>query len=181
MIYLRYIYSGLLLCLFVNCKQLEARKPVSQKTGSFINESVERNKKLIAEEELYIQRIIDTDTSQTYLSSENGFWYTYISKDTLGLASPKIGDQVVFSYDLQTLNGRTIASQEDIGPQDYIIDKTNQELISGIREGLKLMKVGETVRFLLPSHLAFGYYGYEDQIGSNIPIRTTVTLTIIKE
>jgi len=179
--YLRYLYSVLLLCLFINCKQLDARKPISQKTGSFIKESVERNKELIAEEELYIQKIIKTDTSCTYLSSENGFWYTYIVKDTLGLAPPQIGDQVTFNYDLQTLNGRTILSQENIGVQDYIIDKTNQELISGIREGLKLMKVGETVRFLLPSHLAYGYYGFEDKIGSNIPVRTTVTLTTIKE
>ena len=42
------------------------------------------------------------------------------------------------------------------------------------------MKEGETVTFLFPSHKAFGYYGYEDKIGSNLPIQSTVTLNQIK-
>ena len=79
------------------------------------------------------------------------------------------------------LDGNTILSEEEIGPQGLRVDQTNQELISGLRDGLKLMQVGETVTFLLPSYKAYGYYGIEEKLGSNIPIKSTVTLTSINK
>ena len=41
--------------------------------------------------------------------------------------------------------------------QNYVMDK--EELFTGLREGLKLMKPGEIVTFLFPSQKAYGYYG----------------------
>ena len=169
----------ILLCLSA-CQEPEAREPISQKSGSYIAESVKRNKELIAEEEAFIKKLIKRDTIRTYETSENGFWYTYVKRDTLTTNRPLKGDIVNFTYDLQTLSGTTILSKEEIGPQVVKIDQSNQELISGIRDGLKLLKEGETVTFLFPSHKAYGYYGFEDKIGSNIPIRSTVTLLQIK-
>ena len=163
------------LCLFA-CKEPEAREPISRKTGSYIAESVKRNKELIAEEEAFIKKLIEKDSSSIYESSENGFWYSFITKDTLSSKNPVKGDIVNFTYDLQTLSGTTILSKEEIGPQAVKIDQSNQELISGIRDGLKLLKEGETATFLFPSHKAYGYYGFEDKIGSNVPIKATITL-----
>ena len=57
-----------------------------------------------------------------------------------------------------------------------------QELFTGLREGLKLMKAGETVTFLFPSQKAYGYYGDENKIGTNIPLICQVTVnSIIKK
>ena len=175
------LFGIIALLLFSQCKEAEARKPISRKTGSFIKESVQRNKALVAEEEAYIQQLIEADTSRTYFPTKNGFWYSYIVKDTLGNQSPQVGDQVLFKYSLATLRGGEILSENEIGAQRYVIDKTNQDLINGIREGLKLMKVGETVRFLLPSHLAYGYYGLDDYIGRNAHLRATVYLDKIEK
>mgnify|MGYP003656434644 FL=1 len=55
-----------------------------------------------------------------------------------------------------------------------------QELFTGLREGLKLMQAGETVTFLFPSHKAYGYYGDENKIGTNIPLVCKVTVNSIK-
>ena len=63
--------------------------------------------------------------------------------------------------------------------REYAMDK--EKLFSGLRQGLKLMKTGETVTFLFPSHKAFGYYGDKEKIGSNVPITAKVTLHEIKE
>jgi FKBP-type peptidyl-prolyl cis-trans isomerase len=76
--------------------------------------------------------------------------------------------------------GNGIMSTEEVGDQVYKIDQSNQDLISGFREGLKLMKEGETITVLLPSHKAYGYYGFEDKIGSNVSIRATINLNKIK-
>jgi len=54
-----------------------------------------------------------------------------------------------------------------------------QELFTGLREGLKLMKTGETVTFLFPSQKAYGYYGDENKIGANIPLIAKVTVNSI--
>ena len=42
------------------------------------------------------------------------------------------------------------------------------------------VKKGETISFLFPSHMAYGYHGDDDKIGTNQPIICTVTLNDIK-
>ncbi len=166
---------------FVSCKSPEARRPVTHSSGSFIKESVERNKEIFKQEEALFKKIMQNDTSHTFITSQKGFWYYYNKKDTLATRFPKIGDTVIFDYDIKHLDGKTILTKTEIGEQHYIIDKTNQELISGIRDGIKLMKEGEVVTFLFPSYKAYGYYGIENKLGTNVPIKSTVTLKSISQ
>jgi FKBP-type peptidyl-prolyl cis-trans isomerase len=56
-----------------------------------------------------------------------------------------------------------------------------QELMTGLREGLKIMKEGETVTFVFPSYKAYGYYGDMNKIGSNTPIISKVTIINIEQ
>ena len=49
------------------------------------------------------------------------------------------------------------------------------------RDGLKLMKEGETITFLFPSYKAFGYYGINNKLGTNVPVQCTVTLNTITQ
>lgn len=170
------LLAGLLL---LSCKSPEARRPVTQKSGSYINEAVERNRAIVAEEEARIQKIIETDSTREYFSSPDGFWYYYNTRDTTSTRTPEFGDVVEFDYNLKTLSGENIYSDEDIAPRTYAIDQ--EKLFSGLRQGLKLMKEGETVTFLFPSHKAFGYYGDKNRIGSDVPVISTVTLINISE
>lgn len=165
--------------LFQACKSPEARKPVQQNSGEYIDASILRNKNLIEEEEKKIAAIMESNPKVEYIASDNGFWYYYNKKDSIGTATAKFGDRVQFSYSLSDLEGNEIISAQENGLQDYYIDQTNQELITGIRQGLKLMRAGEQVTFLFPSHKAFGYYGLQNKIGTNVPIISTVTLKSI--
>ncbi|NJW51614.1 gliding motility-associated peptidyl-prolyl isomerase GldI [Salinimicrobium oceani] len=165
--------------LILSCKSPEARRPVTQKSGSYINESIARNRKIVAEEEAQIQKIIENDSTREYFSSPNGFWYYYNEKDTLSTRTPEFGDVVEFDYSLTTLEGEQIYTDEEIAPRTYTMDK--EQLFSGLRQGLKLMKEGETVTFLFPSHKAFGYYGDKKRIGSDVPVISKVTLFKISE
>lgn len=169
----------LLIMICVSCKTPEARKPVSVKTGSFIDASIERNKKLNAEERNTIQSIINSHKDINYITSANGFWYHYNSEDITEGHTPKFGDIVNFEYDVKDLKGNTIYSKEDNKVQNYAMDQ--EELFSGLREGLKLMQEGETVTFIFPSQKAYGYYGDENKIGTNIPIICEVTVNSITQ
>ena len=169
----------LIACL-TSCKTPEARQPVSKNSGSFIKESVKRNQKLVKQQEERISEIIQKDTTHNYISSSDGFWYYYntqIIQDSV--ASPNYGDLVNFNYNISTLEGTAIYSEKEIGTREYKIDQEN--VFNGLRQGLKLMKEGETVTFLFPSHKAFGYYGDQEKIGRNVPIRSTITLNKILE
>lgn len=163
-----------------SCKSPEARRPIKSTSGSFIKQSVERNKKLYEAEENDISSVMEANPGNDYIISDRGFWYFYNAKDSIATHKPQFGDEVTFTYNIKDLNGNLIISEADLGLQTYIIDKTNQELITGIRDGLKLMKEGEIVTFLLPSHKAYGYYGIENKLGSNVPVQSTVSLKTIK-
>ncbi len=174
-------YFLLFSAVIISCKSPEARSPVQSHSGTFIKESAERNKKIYDDEKIYIGEIIAKDSINKYISSENGFWYFYNKRDTITSEMPNMGDIVKFTYDIKDLNGSLILSEKENGLQYYKVDKSNQELISGIREGIKLMKEGETVTFLFPSYKAFGYYGIDKKLGSNIPVQSTVTLHSIEQ
>lgn len=176
------ILSLLILILFTaGCKSPEARRPVSQNSGSYIDESVEKNKEMIAKEEDYIKKEMNKDPDTEFLTSADGFWYYYNerSTDTLNTKTPEFGDVVVFDYSISSIEGEPIYADGEKPTREYTIDK--EKLFTGLRQGLKLMKEGETVTFLFPSHKAFGYYGDKNKIGSNVPITTKVTLHTIKE
>lgn len=161
------------------CKSPEARRPISVKTGSFIDESVERNKKLNEEEHNIILDLIKRENNSNYIASENGFWYHYNTKVEGDSITPKFGDIVNFNYSISDLNGNMIYSAEELKTRDYAMDQ--QELFSGLREGLKLMKAGETVTFIFPSQKAYGYYGDSNKIGTNVPLICNVTINTITQ
>lgn len=178
----KYAFIILLLITFLSgCKSPEARRPVTQSSGSFINESIERNRELVAREEAEILEVIERDPSNEYLTSNSGFWYYYNkrSTDLENTETPEFGDVVRFDYSIKDINDQVIYAEGELPTKRYAIDK--EELFGGLREGLKLMKEGEVVTFIFPSHKAFGYYGDKDKIGTNVPIKTKVTLHSITE
>lgn len=168
-----------IILLAFGCKTPEARRPVTVKSGSFIDASVERNKKLNAKEKKHIENLMKLE-AHTYIASESGFWYYYNNKSTIDtLKTPVFGDIINYNYNIKSLNGHVIYSTEEIKTQNYAMDK--EELFTGLREGLKLMKPGETVTFIFPSQKAYGYYGDENKIGSNTPLICEVTVNSITQ
>ena len=158
-----------------SCKQhQEARRPISQASGSFMKRSVERNKKLIIGEEGQIDSIIKSNPKVKYLASKKGYWYTYEIQNKLDTLTPKKGDVAFFDYEIKDLKGNVIYSELELRPQTYLVDKQN--IMMGLRDGIKLMHKNEKVNFLFPSHMGFGYHGDNKKIGTNQPLLCSVTL-----
>jgi len=168
------ILSLLLLCA---CQSPEPRMPLSQTSGHFLKKSITRNKKLVARQEKRILAIIKKDGAHTYFSSSHGFWYRYDKRNTQDTLTPTYGDKVIFRYDISSLSGQTIYSMEDIGLRVNVIDR--EDIFSGMRLALKLMKQGEKATFYFPSYQAFGYTGDTKEIGRNEPIKTSIILDSI--
>ena len=169
------IYSLLFAVLLVSCKQHEdARRPISRASGTFMKKSVDRNKKLVANEEQVIKKIIKSNPKTKYFATRKGYWFYYDEKNNVDTATPKKGDIAYFNLEVKDIKGNTIYSEADLGPQTYYVDK--QDIMMGLRDGIKYMKKNETVTFLFPSHIAYGYHGDNKKIGPNQSLICTVTL-----
>ena len=164
--------------LLFSCGNKEARRPIVRKTTSFINESVSFNKSLIADEEKMFKVIMERDSLSTYIASPNGFWYKYEKKDTTKYL-PKFRDKLLYTYEVYDINNSIIYTSQEIGEQSYIVDQ--QEIIEGLRNGLKLMSEGDKFTFLFPSHKVFGYLGDQKKIVINQSLIYKVQLNKIKK
>jgi len=163
----------------LSCKEQQARMPISRSSGVYMKESIEKNKKLIAGEEGKIDSIIKSNPKIQYIASKKGYWYYYEIKNELDTLRPRRGDVATFDYEIKDLKGNVVYSEVELRPQTYIVDKQN--IMMGLRDGIKLMRKNEKVTFLFPSHMAFGYRGDLKRINTNQPIICTVTLNDIKK
>nr|WP_299383826.1 gliding motility-associated peptidyl-prolyl isomerase GldI [Allomuricauda sp.] len=174
---MRLLYCVFLAVLLTNCGGPEPRRPVKVKSGSFFKESVERNKALLAQEEAIIQKIIESDSVHQYMTSPNGFWYYFEAKNDSSSYYPQTNDQVLFSYNLMSLDNDTIYSATEIGPTSYVVDK--EQMFKGLQAAIKLLKINERASFIFPSLQAYGYHGDGERIGPRTPIKSTVELHTI--
>jgi gliding motility-associated peptidyl-prolyl isomerase len=169
------LYMLLLAVFFVGCKKQEdARKPISRASGSFMKKSVDRNKKLVASEEDVIKKIIKSNPKVKYYATKKGYWFYYDEKIDANTGAPKKGDIAYFNLEIKDIDGKIIYSEAELGPQTYYVDK--QDIMMGLRDGIKYMKKNETVTFFFPSHIAYGYHGDNKKIGTNQSLICTVTL-----
>lgn len=161
------------------CSKVKPRRPINPKPSTTIlKETIKESKKLNQIEDAKIINLIKKDSANTYQVSSNGFWYTYINKIEEEKPKPKTGDIVSIEYNITDLSDEIIYFKEELGTKTYTIDK--EDFISALQVGIKLMKVGETITFVIPSYNAFGISGDGNKIGINQSIKSKVTLTNIK-
>lgn len=82
--------------------------------------------------------------------------------------SAKTGKHAVMKYSVSLLDGTECYNSEKKGLKEFLIGKGGVE--SGLEEGIKLMRVGDKAKLILPPHLAFGLTGDDDKI----PARATL-------
>ena len=166
------IIMYLVVCLTLSCYQENARYPIDHAKKSFFNNSAERNKLLLAREEIMIKKALEKENSLSFMLSEKGFFYAYMNKSYYNKLLPIKGDRVVFKYKIEDLEKKIIYGYKELGIVEYYVDEEN--LLPALREGIRLMKSGEKILFLFPSYLCYGYQGDGQKIGNNQPLRFTI-------
>ena len=164
---------------FISCSEQEVRKPISSSKTHTLLSTVKALKEINKIEEAKIENYIKKDSLHDYIRSSNGFWYQYINKIELDTITPKKGDLVKITYDFLDLNNLTIYTKEENSIREYRVDE--EDFIPALQIGIKLMKVGETIKFIIPSYNAYGLLGDERGIGINQSIISRVTLININK
>jgi FKBP-type peptidyl-prolyl cis-trans isomerase FkpA len=177
---MRLNFIFLLVFLGLNsCSEQEARAPITSSKSNGLLSTISVLKEINKAEETKIKNYIKKDSLHSYISSPNGFWYRYIVKNDSDTVFPVKGDIVQVSYDLLDLNDQIIYSKETNGIKEYVVDK--EDFIPGLQAGIKLMKEGESMKFIIPSFNAFGVLGDEKKIGMNTSIISRITLININK
>ena len=177
---MRLNFIFLLVFLGLNsCSEQEARAPITSSKSNGLLSTISVLKEINKAEETKIKNYIKKDSLHSYISSPNGFWYRYIVKNDSDTVFPVKGDIVQVSYDLLDLNDQIIYSKETNGIKEYVVDK--EDFIRGLQAGIKLMKEGERMKFIIPSFNAFGVLGDEKKIGMNTSIISRITLININK
>ena len=174
-----YLLVLTLTLILTSCSEREARRPVSNNKSYTLADTAEQMKKINKMEEAKIQAYIQKDSLNNYIGSSNGFWFQYVNKIEDDAATPVKEDVVQLQYDILDLNDEVIYSKEELGLKEYKVDK--EDFIPALQQGIKMMKVGETLKFIIPSYNAFGIVGDNNRIGINESIISNVTLINIKQ
>jgi FKBP-type peptidyl-prolyl cis-trans isomerase FkpA len=74
----------------------------------------------------------------------------------------RAGQLAKVNYKISLLDGTLCYSSDETGPKQFLIDQDDVE--SGLHEGIKYMKVGDRAILIIPSHLAHGLIGDESKI-----------------
>ena len=89
------------------------------------------------------------------------------------------GDVVVLDYTISLLNGDTVYTSGQRGNLVFIPGRA--QVISGMEEGILLLRRGDRAKFIIPSHLAYGLIGDQEKIGQKATLVYDVEVLEIKK
>ena len=76
--------------------------------------------------------------------------------------SARSGKVVSLSFRLRLLDGKLLYTSDSLGIKTFILGRGGVE--SGLDEGLRLLREGDSARFVMPPHLAHGLVGDQKRI-----------------
>ncbi|MEI8046392.1 MAG: FKBP-type peptidyl-prolyl cis-trans isomerase [Bacteroidota bacterium] len=105
-----------------------------------------------------------------------GLRYQFIEKGNGAKAETE--KVAVLEYEVRLFSGELIYSSKQTGFKEFRIGSGGVE--SGLEEGILLLKIGDKVRFVIPSYLAHGLSGDQDKIPPKATLIYTVKLIDLK-
>lgn len=130
---------------------------------------LEANKAVIEIENQQIDKYI-AENNWEMIETPTGLRYQFIEKGNGPVTEN--GKMVKFEYEVKLISNELIYSSKQSGPKEFRIGSGGVE--SGLEEGILLLRVGDKIRFIIPSYLAHGLSGDQDRI----PPKATLIYTI---
>lgn len=165
--------------LFTACQKKEIYQPIQSSHADYLKKSQEYSKSREESERKYLQQWVtkQKDSLQhDFEPTSSGIWIRFITKNSFPKAKPN--DFVAYTAEIRNINNQIIYTPNEFGIKKGILSKFNE--IRGIESALYKMSEGETAEILLPSFTAYGLYGDENKIGSNVPLVIKLDLINVK-
>ena len=169
------VITGFLL-LLVACVQQQPTNKSPVMSDKQKEEMLLRVNKYLVEKDVELMRSFAERKGWNMEISETGLFYEIYHR-TDG-SRVEEGDLVSIHYDIDLLDGYRCYSSEKEGPREFILGRSQE--ISGLEQGVAMMREGEKARFIIPPHLAYGLIGDEERIPARSIIVYFVELAEIK-
>jgi FKBP-type peptidyl-prolyl cis-trans isomerase FkpA len=172
----RFIICLLIVCGLISCKNKpDAIESKNIDRMQLTEKLLEANKATLDFEDIQIDKLI-ANSCWNMSKTSTGLRYQIIEKGD----GPKVitGKNVKFKYEVRLISNEIIYSSEQTGPKEFKVGSGGVE--SGLEEGILLLRVGDKVRFIIPSYLAHGLSGDQDKIPPKATLIYTLKLIGLK-
>jgi FKBP-type peptidyl-prolyl cis-trans isomerase FkpA len=149
-----------LLVLFMSCSQNAGTvKPSEPDPDSLKEALLKANTRLVNTEDEQIRNLIER---YGWKMKETGTGLRYIIYHQGNGTQAKKDMVVKINYELRLITGDLIYTSKEKGPKVFKIGSGGVE--SGLEEAILLLRAGDKAKLILPSYLAWGLIGDQDQI-----------------
>jgi FKBP-type peptidyl-prolyl cis-trans isomerase FkpA len=153
-------------CIMLSGCHRSAAPEQPRRSAEFIDDSlINANKQAIQYEDHQIRQYI---SRMGWQMNETGTGLRYLILDKGNGPKARIGKLARIDYEVRLFSGELCYSSQKTGPKEFKIGSGGVE--SGLEEGILLLHKGDRVKFILPSHLAFGLVGDQDKIPGRCPV-----------
>lgn len=173
MIYVKskFLNSVLILLLFVACT--EEKKEEHPEVNWTKEQSTSLGKNLAIQEEIDIKLFLEMHKDWKMTKTGSGLQY-YIYEHGEG-DSVVPGNVVNIEYEVGLLDGTICYKTEENEYEEMMVDRS--EIESGVQEGIKLMRIGDKAKLIIPSHIGHGLLGDRDKIPPLTPLLIDLSVT----
>lgn len=140
------------------CRQNEEIKQ-PRNPGEEKESLVRVNKYLVNKDKEVIENYVKRRGWEMELT-KTGLWYMIYEEGGGNLVEE--GNLVTIEYSVSLLDGTLCYHSDESGPKEFVVGKGGVE--PGLEEGIRLLRLGDKARFILPPHLAYGLLGDEKKI-----------------
>ncbi len=159
-------YLILLAILVISCECGSGHNSTQPQRQRSPQEKIDDSRSFLEQERESIEAYID-DRQLDMRRSGTGLYYQILQ---VGDTPDSIysEDLVEFEYEIYLMNGTLLYSSDESGTRRLRIDK--EDAVIGLHEALKLLRLGDKGRFILPSHLAHGVAGDQNRVPPMTPL-----------
>ncbi len=120
---------------------------------------VKINKAYIRVEDQQIDDYL-TRRKWNFIRTKTGLRY-FIYKEGVG-KKVQSEDIVTIEYTVSLIRGEEVYSSKNLGDKTFQVDNSDEP--SGLHQAMKLLKVGDRAKVVIPSYLAYGLLGDDNKI-----------------
>lgn len=147
-----------LLILFASCSEEVQERPKDVNWTKADSYTLGEN--IAVNEELKIRLFLEMHKDWELIKTGTGLrYYAYEKGDG---PSPKRNQTVQIEYVVSLLDGTECYGTEEDEYEELLVDRSDVE--TGVQEAIKLLKVGDRAKLIIPSHIGHGLLGDQNKI-----------------
>ena len=146
--------------LTLSCRQAPVEEKAPALTPGEEKEMLMRVNKFLVQKDIELIHSYAVRRGWEMQVTETGLFYEIYEKTDGDVV--KEGMNISIDYKLSLLDGTMCYSSEKDGIKKFLVGKSHE--VSGLEQGVGLMREGEKARFIIPPHLAYGLLGDEKRI-----------------